>query len=321
VLAIKAATAAATTTDASWAGPLVAYTVNVAEYAELLRPLTIIGRIPGLTRVPFNIQFPVENSSAQVGWVGENAPKPVSQGAFSTATLRWAKAAGITVGTEELFRFSNPAAEGILRNQMLRQMVQFLDRQFVDPAVAAVPNVSPGSITNGITSIGASGTTATALRTDITTLINSLLLNNQTLTGAVFIGTQQQAMQLSMMQNSLGQDIFPTMTPTGGTVFGIPYVASENLPAIGGSPANGYPLILAIAPEILLADDGTTLIDVSREASVQMNTTPDSPPTASTVLVSFWQNNLVGIRAERWITWQRRRATAVGYISNARYAA
>jgi hypothetical protein len=37
------------------------------------------------------------------------------------------------------------------------------------------------------------------------------------------------------------------------------------------------------------------------------------------VLVSLWQNNLVGLRAERMITWKRARTAAVRYISAAAY--
>jgi hypothetical protein len=36
---------------------------------------------------------------------------------------------------------------------------------------------------------------------------------------------------------------------------------------------------------------------------------------------SLWQRNAVGIRAERWINYKRRRDGAVQYISNAAYTA
>jgi len=61
-------------------------------------------------------------------------------------------------------------------------------------------------------------------------------------------------------------------------------------------------------------------VDVSREASLQMDSAPDSPNTASTVLVSLWQRNMVAIKAERFITWKKGRDAAVQYISNAKYA-
>ena len=68
-----------------------------------------------------------------------------------------------------------------------------------------------------------------------------------------------------------------------------------------------------------MADDGQVIVDASNQASVQMDSAPDSPPTASTTLVSLWQMNMTGIRAERWINWLKRRSTAVGYIQNAKY--
>lgn len=315
----KAAIGAGTTTDATWAAPLIAYTQAAAEYIQLLRPATIIGRIPGLRQVPFNIQIPRATAGTTVGWVGENAPKPVANMQFDSITLRWAKAAGIVIITQELARFSNPSAEAIVRNDMIEQMAQFLDRQFVDPSVAAVTNVSPASITNGVTPVTATGTNDAAFRTDAKTVLNAFLMASLSTAGGVWIGTQQQALAFSLMLNALGQASYPTMTPTGGTLLGYPYIASENIPSTTGSPVEGYPLIFAVAPEILLADDGQVVIDASNQASVNMDSAPDSPPTASTNMVSLWQMNLTGIRAERWINWLKRRSTAVGFIQNARY--
>jgi len=317
---VKAAVGAATTTDATWASPLIAYNVMASEFIELLRPNTIIGKIPGLRRVPFNIQMPATTTGSSVGWVGENAPKPVTNMAFSTVTLRWAKAAGIIVLTDELVRFSNPAAEAVVRNDLIEAMTQFLDGQFVDPAVAAVTNVSPASITNGVTPVSRSGTNEAAFRADVKTLLSTFLSNNLSTAGGVWIMTQQQALALSLMINSLGQASFPTITAEGGTLLGYPVIASENVKTMGGSPADGSNLIFAKASEIMLADDGQTVIDASNQASVQMDSAPDSPPTASTNMVSLWQMNMTGIRAERWINWAKRRSTAVQFIQNALYA-
>lgn len=318
---LRAAVPAGLTTDSTWAAPLV-YAQNLTSaFAEALRPLTIIGRLTGLRRVPFNVQVPRVTGSTSAGWVGETAPKPVSQMTFDSITMRWAKAAGISVLSEELVRNSNPAAESIVRQDLADTIVQFLDRQFVDPSVAAVTNVSPASITNGVSPITPTGVNMAAFRADIKTLFNQILITNQRITSGAWIMTQQQAMALSIAQNSLGQVIYPTISPdAGGTLLGYPVVASENIPATGGSPADGYPLIFVVQNEILLADDGQVVVDASREASVQMDTTPDSPPTASTNMLSLWQLNMVGLRAERWITWARRRSSAVAWIQNAKYA-
>lgn len=312
---LKSAIAAGTTTDATWAGPLVVYQNLVNEFIELLRPATIVGRLPGLRRVPFNVRMPKQTGGGSYGWVGEGAPKPVGKLAFGEVTLKWAKAAGIIVISEELARLSNPAAEGLVRQDMIDGIAQFLDGQFVDPAVAAVADVSPASITNGITNVvGATGTDAAAVRADVGTLFQTMLQNNIVPTNGAWIMNNTTAMRLSLMMNPLGQPEFPTITPTGGTWMGYPVVASEAVPA--GS--DGGLIIFLNQSDVFLSEEGL-VIDVSREASLQMDSAPDNPGSASTVMVSLWQKNLIGLRAERFINWKRRRDTAVGMIESVNY--
>lgn len=319
---LKAAVSAGTTTDTTWAKPLVEYTNMTSEFAELLRPATIIGRIPGLRRVPFEIKIPRQTGGSSVGWVGENKPKPVSALSFDQISLGRAKTAGIVVITDELARASSPSAEQIVRDDLVAQTAQFLDSQFVDPAKAAVANVSPASITNGVTPVAASGTDAEAARADAKALMSKFLTANLSLSGAVWIMTEVQALGFALLLNPLGQPEFPGIQingASGGTFMGLPVVLSENVPLNATSGSEGSRIILAKANEILLADDGETMLDVSSEASLQMDSAPDSPTSATTVMVSLWQMNLIGIRAERYINWAKRRAGAVQYIDSANY--
>jgi len=316
----KAAVGAGTTTDATWASPLINYQVLVDQFAEFLRPLTIIGRIPGLRRVPFNVQIPRATSGTSAGWVGENAPKPVSTMAFDNITLRWAKAAGIVVLTDELIRFSSPSAEAVVREDLADAIVQFLDRQFVDPSVAAVTNVSPASVLNGVSAVVPTGTTMAAFRKDVATMLDNLFTLNLSPEGGVFIMTPTQALKLGLAQNSFGQPVFPGISATGGTLMGYPVVTSQNLVASTGSPAEGYPIIFLLPREILLADDGQTIIDSSNQASIQLDSAPDSPPGASTAYISMWQMNMTALRAERWINWLKRRTGVAQFITSALYA-
>jgi HK97 family phage major capsid protein len=186
--------------------------------------------------------------------------------------------------------------------------------------VAAVTNVSPASITNGVTPVTRTGTTQAAWVTDVTTLLNSFLTANLSTAGGVWLMSSRQALGYSLMLTSLGQPFYPTITAEGGTLLGYPVIVSENIPSVGLSPADGTPIIFLVPREIMLADDGQVTIDASNQASIQMDTAPDSPPSASTSLVSLWQMNMVGLRAERFINWLKRRSTAVAYISNANYA-
>jgi len=316
---LRAAVGAGSTTDTTWAGPLVTYQIMANEFISYLDPQTIIGQIQGFRRVPFKIKVPRETGAATVNWVGEGKAKPLTSLAFDTVTMEFSKIAGIIPLTEELVRFSNPSAEAIVRDRLAAAIVAFMDRAFVDPT-AASSDVNPASVTYGVTPVTSTGTTAAALRADVKTLMASFLSNNISPAGAVWIMTQQQALAIAMMVNTLGQPEWPGISMNGGTFVGLPVVASENIPGTGGSPTDGGLMILAKASEILLADDGQVTIDASREASLAMDSAPDSPETASTVMVSMWQHNMIAIKAERFINWQKARSTAVGFIQNSKYA-
>lgn len=314
---LKAAVAAGTTTDATWAAPLVPYQNMTGDFIELLRPATLVGRMTGLRTVPFNVRIPGQTQGSTVAWVGETRAKPVSALAFEDITLRFNKLAGIVVISDELARLSTPSAEAIIRGDLVAQIAQFTDDSFINPAYAAVTDVRPASVTNGVTPIAASGTDADALRADVRAVYASFIAANLSTAGAAWVMTSTQAMAIGMMQNPLGQTEFPGLGAEGGTFMGLPVLVSEVVP----SDSNGSIIVLVKQSEILLADEGGVTVDVSREASLQMNSTPDSPATASTVMTSLWQNNLLGIRAERMITWRKRRPQAVAYISGANYGA
>lgn len=315
---LKAAVSAGTTTDSTWAAPLVEYQVMAQEFIEYLRPRTIIGRIPGLRRVPFKVKVPRQTAVASVGWVGEGKPKPVGSGAFDSVTLDHYKIAGIIVLTDELVRLSNPSAETLAREDLAGGIVELMDNDFIDPDKAVSANVSPPSITNGVTPRAATGTEYSHLVADSKVVMDNFIAAN--ITPDTVIMSQGQAWSFSMMENSLGQRRFPDLTMEGGTWLGLNVVTSQNVPDTDSSPQEGKPIIFLRASEIMLADEGEVMIDISREASLQMDSAPTDPVAAATVLVSLWQHNMTGVRAERMVNWAKRRDAAVQFISSAKYA-
>lgn len=316
----KTAVTAGSTTDSSWAAPLVVVNNMANEFLEYLRPMTILGRIPGFRMVPFNVSVPRQLTETTGYWVGQGENKPVSSATFDTVTLLFHKLAAIAVITDELAKFSSPSAEATVRQSLAAAIIYRMDRDLLDPSKAAVTGVNPASLTNGVTPTTATGTTADALRADLGTMMATYLQNNMSTSGAVLLMTEDQALKLSFMVNTLGQNEFPNLSATGGNIRGIPVITSQNIVATGGSPTDGYPIIAVHAPSVLVADEGGVSIDISREASLQMNDAPDSPETTSTVSVSLWQHNLLGIKAERYVTWVKGRSQAVQFIQNAKYA-
>jgi HK97 family phage major capsid protein len=304
----KAAVAAGTTTDATWAGPLVV-TQPLNDFLALLRPRTLIGRVPGLKQVPFNISIPSQTTGGTYGWVGQNKPKPVTKADYLAVTLGFNKVAGIIVLSEELVTLSTPSAENLVREEMLAGMAAFLDQQFCDPAVAVSAGINPASITNGAATIASSGVTGAAAKTDLASRVGVFVAANIPTSESVWLMNEANAFGIGLSVNGLGQALFPGFAgQDGGRLMNIPVVVSNNV---------GARVILAHTPSILYADEGGIRIDVSREASVQMDSAPTDTVDATTVYLSLWQRNLIGLKAERIITWKLARAAAVTYITTA----
>jgi hypothetical protein len=329
-LVVKVAVSGGTTLDPVWAGPLVSADSGVfADFVEFLRPQTILGRfgtggIPALRQVPFRTGLIGQTTGGAGYWVGEGDAKPLTKFDFSRTTLTPLKVANIAVITEELLRDSSPSADVLVRDSLAAALRERLDRDFIDPAKAAVANVSPASITNGITPIQSTGATAAQVRADIRAVMANFIAANNPPTSGVWIMRSTTALALGMMTNTISGDLeFPTVSMNGGTLAGLPIITSEFVPA-SGSPTGDY-VVLVNASDIYFADDGGISVDMSREASLQMDDTTTmtvgggdtaSPSEASTgtSVVSLWQTNSVGFRAERTLNWARRRPSGVQVV-------
>lgn len=319
---LKTAVAGGVTTSSGWASEFVYNQNLVQEFIDILRPQTVLGKLTGLTKVPFNVRMSGIDSGSTAYWVGQGKPVPVSKLNSLEVTLGIAKAAGLVVLTKELVRSSDPNAEVVLRNEMMKTMATFMDVQFLDPNVAVVANVSPASITNGVTAVTPTGTALTHLRTDIQTLFRQFIANNDDPTSATWIMDPTMALTFSMIQNALGQNEFPGMTINGGTFAGLPAVVS-NSANITGSPDSGHMLILAKTSDILFADDGGTEIDASDQAAIEMLDNPTNSAAAGTAtsMVSMFQTNSVAVKAVRYVNWKKKRSGAVSFIKEAAYVA
>lgn len=313
---VKAAVAAGTTTSGGWAEALVGDESAVfADFVEFLRPMTIVGRfgangIPGLRQVPFRVPLVGQTSGGEGYWVGEGKAKPLTKFDYERRTLEPLKVANIAVLSEEAIRYSSPSADLLVRDALADALRARMDVDFINPAKAAVADVSPASILNGVSGIPSTGVTAENVRMDLRALFQAFITANNSPTTGVFVMRGTTALALSLMMNALGQPEFPTITMNGGSLNGIPVIVSEYTPS--GIVA------LVNASDIYVGDEGGIQVDMSREASLEMNDAPTSnsgTPTPAQ-LVSLWQTNSVGMRAERIINWARRRASGVAYLTD-----
>lgn len=314
MLMTKAAVPAGTTTDSTWAAPLVYANTWAGDFVEFLRPRTLIGQAQ-FRRVPFNVRIAGQTSGGAAYWVGQGKPKPVTKFDFNATTIPFTKVAAISVITQELARFSDPSAETLVRDSLADAVIGEVDSKLFS-ADAAVANVSPAGLLNGVTPVAAP---ATDDPDDIRCALLALWAGwDATNLGArpAYYATPAVARSLAFKRDALGNMAFPGVTPFGGTLDGVPLRVSQYLSELNDTA--GGPLILVDEAEIFLADDGNVTVDASEQASLQMDDSPTNSSSATvtaTSMVSMWQTNSIAMRAERFVWWGPRRTGAVAYIA------
>src|SRR5699024_4950822 len=135
--------------------------------------------------------------------------------------------------------------------------------------------------------------------TDLAALRATFISNNLSLNGAYYVMSETRASDMSELRDALGNPYYRGMDAPFGqkTLKGLPVIESETATDV----------IALIKPsELYLADDGAVEIAFSDQATIDMG--------AST-LVNLWQQNMTAIRAERHMTWAKRRVTAASYIN------
>jgi len=311
---LRAATTAATTTNLPWAGNLTTPSTLTTEFIEMVYPQTIFGRMVGKHSVPFNMRINRQTANAVAAWVGEGMSKPVSSMAFDFVTLPFAKVATIVPFTEEVQRFSSPAIEGLVRKGVEQACIQVVDASFVDNVAGSA--IRPAGLQAAIPAghkFPSTGVTVAAITADLSNAISLATASGYGLQSPYWIMNPANASYLSLVRTS--QDLFAfrdEMSSGTPKLLGIPVLTSTLVPKTM--------IFLVDAAQLMVADEGGINIDASREACLQMDTVPTTPPTAP--LVSLWQQNMVAIKAERFIYWMIGNAvgdglaeiTAVAYV-------
>jgi HK97 family phage major capsid protein len=297
-LQTKAAVAAGTTTDATWAGPLVVYGI-ASEALQLLRGASIIGALESkMRRVPFKVKVPRETGAGTGGgWVGQGLATPVAATAYDTLTQEAYKAAKIVVMSEELLKLGDPDAERTVRETVIAGVAAYLDGQFLTNTVTLSADLRPAAITNGATAVTQTGVTATAVALDLGSLIAAITTSGG---GLVWIMKPMTAYNIAAKFAAVGMT-----TDIPRTLLGIPLILSVNSPA---------QITLVDAANILYSDSGAIDVDTSKQALLEMDAAPAEPTAASTIMTSLFQRNLWGVRVTRWLAYLRAQTGAVAFM-------
>lgn len=303
----KAAVPAANTGSATWAGNLVLDSgAYFADFVEYLRARTVVGQISDrLRRLPFDTPVLIQGSGGAAKWTGEGAAKPLTQWTYTKTKLEPLKVAAIAAATKEMLSRASVAADALIRDELSRSCGAAIDGTFVGNA-AAVSGVSPAGIRNGVTGLTLTGDgSVEGIRCDIAAFLKELVGDNLSVAGAFWVMPETVAIDLMQATNLAGAPAFPGVTATGGTLAGLPVFTSQYM---------GANIVMLIkGDEIFLGDEGGIQVSMSDQASLVMDSAPDSSSTTPTAaeVVSMFQTNSVAFLVERFINFAKRRAAAV----------
>lgn len=283
-----------TTTDVGFASALVQENRLVGEFVEMLRAATVFEQLNGFRAVPFNSKIPSQLTGGTAAWVGEGAPKPLTNPTYGEVEIKEHKLAAITVYTQELMRRSDPAVDILVRDDLIEASKTLIDNTFLDATAASTTR--PAGVVNGVTMTPNTGVTAAAYEADLLTLINTFVAANLSLDGAFFLMSETRAAQISLLRDALGNTYFQGMALRGTrTLLGIPVITSQ---------AVGNKIILVKTSEILLAQDGGVDVSYSDQATLVDGGTTHH----------LWQENKFAVRVEKFITWAKRRPIAAAFL-------
>lgn len=308
----KASVAPATTTTSGWASQLV-QTVNV-DFMDSLMPQSVY---PGLAsrglRLTFGrngvISIPSRSSTPTIAgsFVGEGAPIPVRQGAFTSTTLTPKKLAVISTFTREIAEHSTPAIEALIRNAMQEDTAVAVDTVLLDNSAATT--IRPAGLRNTVSTTTASAITDnfTALVADLTGLVSALqTATSGNLRAPVWIMNPLEVLKISLTQNAGGD--FPFAAEVNQGIF-------RGYPVIQSSTVTAGTIILLDAADFVTVTGDDPRFDVSDQAVLHMeNTTPlaivadASPDVVAAPVRSLWQTDTIGIRMILPMNWAMRRA-------------
>jgi len=300
------------TGSGEWGAELVAMDGRYSgDFLEFLYGATAFDKLP-FREVPANITIKGQDGEATGYWVGESKAIPVTKPDFSTVNLTPLKVGALSVVSNDLIRYSSPAAEALVGNALREASAKRID-QTVFSTTAASAGVSPAGLLNGLTAIATTGTDEAAVRVMISALYAPFISGKNAM-GLYFVMGPAQAKAISMLVNSLGQTSFPSINGMGGSLLGDNVVVGDNI--------DGSHVILVKPSEIYKIGDTGFEVSVSREATIEQRSDPsgatDTPVGMNvTGMTSMFQEDSTAIKVTRHINFAKRRSDAVAFTETA----
>lgn len=279
--------------------------VAAVEFFGLIMERSLLGRMAGLRRVPFNRRMLKMTNGSTAYWVGQGKPVPVSKPSVIGSSLEPLKVAAIICMTDESLTAAGTVAENAFQRDLERAVVDVVDQALIDASNAGVADEMPAAITYGAPTAAATGDASA----DIATLID---LFGGDLGSAFLVTDAVTATNMALHRTATGDKEFPDVGARGGSILGIPLLISRASPR----DSSGGQLALIDPTGIAYGADGIDIVK-SSQATLAMSDTPESEPD----LVSLWQTNTVAFKSDITANWEVQRTGSVATLTGVAWGA
>lgn len=313
-IVVRAAVDGAKTTTTGWAAELVETAMGA--FMESLRPASVYPRLAALgTSLSFGpgraaIKLPSRAASPSISgsFVGEGAPIPVRRLGLTSINLTPHKMGVISVFSREIARLSNPAIEGLLRQEIQADTALTIDTLLLDATAGSTTR--PAGLTFGVTGLTASAAGG----------YQAILEDLQAL--AAPFDTANAGRNLVLLMNP-AQARLLSMTPgPNASGFGWADQFLNEFTRIVSTTIPAGHVYMVDAADFATAAGDAPEFDVSEQTVLHMeDTTPlqigvaGAPATVAAPSQSMFQTAQLALRMILDITWAMRRAGMVQHIA------
>lgn len=247
---------------------------------------------PSMRPVPIKANIVTVTAAGVANTTSEASLKKISRLSMEAQRLEPTKIVAFFCMSDELAKFSGTRGAALFRAELAKAVAAATDAEFIS------------RLASGLTPTASAGSTIDALRTD---LRNALMAVESDDASQLFLlMSSDNAKAIALLD---GGTLLQNFGVNGGSLAGMRVAITD---------AASTNLILVDANQ-LAADRGLLLPSQTNQATLQFSDLPDSPQTASSVVINLWQNNLQAVRLERFFAVERLRLGAVAVISNANY--
>ena len=301
----KAAIAAGSTNDPTWAATVPGYSEMTGPILQEIDARSLLGKLSA-TRAPFRV--PITNvSGTTASFVGEGKPLPATRATLAVQGLTEKRIGEVFGFSDELFRVLSPAHLASITETVVRGMALGTDAALLSEGDAGD---APEGLLHDTEPQECTGADAAAVESDMKALFSALFAPGRGTDRWLLTMPPPTALNLSTLCTASGDRLFPQLSVTGGSVWGVDCFVTPAAVRVG-SPSENV-IVLLDGARIALADSEVVVVDSSSVAAIQLD---DAPIDGASEVTSAFQSHTRFLRVSRFLDWCRVGDAAISWMA------